>query len=98
MRMFSQDKINFMKFVEFLLPPSLDLEGCEILFPDSLFFDDSGKAAFVAKTDKEGKMLCMNQPNKMGLNDIRQKFSALVRDRKADTKDIKQWLAEKEKA
>jgi hypothetical protein len=41
--------------IEYLLPPSLDLEGCELLFPETVFFGDD-KPIFIAKTDKDGKM------------------------------------------
>ena len=40
-------------------------------------------------------MLKMDQPNKLGLSDVRQKFSALVRDRKADNKPFAQYIIEK---
>jgi hypothetical protein len=33
-----------------MLPPSVDLEGCEVLFPDSLFFGDDGAAMFIARS------------------------------------------------
>jgi len=72
MKLFVQDKINFTKLVDYLLPPALEVDGCELLFPDSLFFDESGKALFVAKTDnKDGKMMKVDQPNKLGLSDVR---------------------------
>ena len=44
-----------MEFIQYLLPPSPDLEGCEVKFPDSVFFQ-YGKPAFIAMTDKEGKL------------------------------------------
>ena len=44
-----------MKFLDFLLPQSTNLEGCEVLFPESVFFD-AGKPYFIAMTDKDGKM------------------------------------------
>ena len=98
MKLYKREAIPFIKFVEYLLPPSLDLEGCEVLFPDSVFFGDDGKPIFVAKTDKDGRMILINQPNKLGLTDIKNKFSALVREWKNDTKTILQCLAEKEKS
>jgi hypothetical protein len=38
MKLYTQDLIAFRTLVEYLLPPSIDLEGCEILFPESVFF------------------------------------------------------------
>jgi hypothetical protein len=47
-----------MKFIDFLLPPSPDLDGCEMIlkFPESVFFD-GGKPVFLALTDKNDKKL-----------------------------------------
>jgi hypothetical protein len=55
----------------------------------------NGKPIFIAKTDKDGKMISITQQSKLGLGDIRQKFSVLVRERKADTKNVYQFLMEK---
>jgi hypothetical protein len=33
-----------------MLPPNADLEGCEVLFPDSVFFGDDGYALFIARS------------------------------------------------
>ena len=110
MKLYTQDLIAFRTLVEYLLPPSIDLEGCEILFPESVFFGGdthiqekkedredpmNGKPIFIAKTDKDGKMISITQQSKLGLGDIRQKFSVLVRERKADTKNVYQFLMEK---
>jgi hypothetical protein len=56
--LFRQDEISFMKFIDFLLPPSPDLDGCEMVlkFPESVFFD-AGKPAFLAMTDKNDRKL-----------------------------------------
>jgi len=71
MKLFQSENIPFVKMIEYLLPPSLDLEGCEVLFPDSIFFGEDGKPMFLAKTDKDGKMSSINQPNKLGLSELR---------------------------
>lgn len=52
---YQEESKTFGDLVEYILPPSLDLEGCEIMFPDSVFFGTDGKPAFVAKTE-QGKM------------------------------------------
>ena len=57
--------------IEYLLPPSLDLEGCEIRFPDTVFFGDTDKPLFIAKTDKDGKMIKIEQTNKLLLTKIK---------------------------
>ena len=49
---------SFMEFIEHLLPPSSDLDGCEMIckFPESVFFE-KGKPNFISMTDKnDGKL------------------------------------------
>jgi hypothetical protein len=65
-----------------MLAPSIDLEGCECLFPDTLFFTEEGKPDFWAKTDKDGKISAIKDPKKLEkLPEIRTKFSLVSRDR-----------------
>ena len=49
---------TFMQFITKLLPPSSDLDGCEMVlkFPESVFFD-TGKPNFLAMTDKVDQKL-----------------------------------------
>ena len=78
-----------------MLAPSIDLEGCECLFPDALFFTEDGKTDFVAKTDKDGKISAIKDPKKLEkLTDLRHKFQAIAHDRvkKADTITLVQKL------
>ena len=53
--------ITFKRLIQSLLggdlATSLEIEGCEAQFPDSLFFDDNGQKQFIAKTDKDGKLV-----------------------------------------
>lgn len=91
------EAVPFVKLIEYLLPPTLDLEGCEIKFPDSVFFGEDGKPVFIAKTDKDGKMVQITQASKLGLSDIRQKFSTLVAERKADTTTVQQLYSAQDK-
>ena len=65
------EKFTFMKFMEMLLPPSPDLDGCEMIlkFPESVFFDDQGKPKFLAMTDKNDKKLkSQTHPRYLGLS------------------------------
>jgi hypothetical protein len=63
--LYQGDSITFSKFISHLLAPSLDLEGCEVLFPDALFFTEEGKPDFIAKTDKDGKISAIKDPKKL---------------------------------
>lgn len=66
------------------MSPSSEMEGCSCLFPDSVFFGEDGKPSFIAKSDKNDKLSTVT--NRLGLSDIRQKFSVIWRDRKKETK------------
>ena len=80
-----QDLSSFFKIVECMISNSPELEGCGCLFPDSVFFGDDGKPMFIAKTDsKTGNIISITNQNKLVLQDIRQKFSNVVAERKAD--------------
>ena len=80
-------RITFAKLVEFMLPPNEKIKGCQVLFPDTVFFGH-GKPQFIAKNDKEGCMMIIQQANKLALQDIRQKFSTISRERKKETQMI----------
>lgn len=75
--------IQFPQLIEWMFASSDKIKGAQILFPDTVFFED-GKPSFIAKVDKEGCMIKITQPSKLGLQDIRQKFSQLVRDRRKE--------------
>ena len=50
--LYNGEKIPFVKFIEYLLPLSnVDVDGCEMLFPDTVFFNEEGLAEFIAKSD-----------------------------------------------
>ncbi len=80
-------RINFAKLIEYMLPPNEKVKGCQILFPDTVFFGH-GKPQFIAKNDKEGCLMIIQQANKLALQDIRQKFSTISRERKKETQPI----------
>ena len=43
---------SFMWLLEHLLPPNDMIKGCELIFPDTVFFE-KGKAKVIIKMDKE---------------------------------------------
>ena len=56
--------MSFSQFMLYLLPPSNELEGCELLFADSVFFNkEDGSIEFMAKT-KQGKLVGTYQPGR----------------------------------
>ena len=62
---------SFQKIVEFMIAPTPDMDSCEVLFIDTVFFGDEGKPVNIIKTDKEGKLSSTTQANKLVPNDIR---------------------------
>ena len=61
MKLYMNEVISFSTFIEYLLPPSIDLEGCEVQFPDSLFFKEDGQPSFIAKTEPhDGKIVMIS--------------------------------------
>ena len=88
--------LPFISLVEALLPPpkTHDLDGCEMIFSDSCFFDEDGKPVFIAKTVGDnhgmgGKLTKFNQPHKLSLEKVRQEFVRIVEERKQDKDDKK---------
>ena len=51
---------TFVQLVEWLFASSDKIKGAQILFPDTVFFED-GKPYFIAKVDKEGCMIKISQ-------------------------------------
>jgi hypothetical protein len=43
---------KFVWLLEHLLPPNEKIKGCELVFPDSVFFS-KGKPKFVVKSDRD---------------------------------------------
>lgn len=48
--------IQFPQLIEWMFASSDKIKGAQILFPDTVFFED-GKPSFIAKVDKEGCMI-----------------------------------------
>lgn len=71
-----------------MIAPTPDMDSCEVLFIDTVFFGDEGKPVNIIKTDKEGKLSSTTQANKLVPNDIRQKFSSIWKERKNDSRNF----------
>ena len=64
------------------MPPHDKICGCQLLIPDTAFFE-GGRIKFLAKTDKEDGCLVYYK-NKPLLKDLRMIFSEVTRDRKKE--------------
>lgn len=70
MKLLVDSPTGFQQMVEWLFASSDKIKGAQILFPDTVFFED-GKPSFIARVDKEGCMFKITQPSKLGLQEIR---------------------------
>ena len=34
---------DFQELIDYMISPTLEMDGCECMFPDSVFFDKDGK-------------------------------------------------------
>ena len=66
-----------------LLPCNEKIRGCELIFPDTVFFR-KGKPKVIIKNDKEYCLVTVKQINKLNLQNIYKEFSNVVRERKKD--------------
>lgn len=79
------ERVEFLNFIEHLMPIDHNFEGCEVLFPDSVFFNVDGLAEFIAKS-VDGKLTKVIYPNKMkDLVHIRSKLTTAYRARQKNT-------------
>lgn len=79
------EETAFFSFIKMLMPIDNNFEGCEVLFPDSVFFNEDGTAEFIAKS-VDGKLTKVVYPNKMkDLVHIRSKLTTAYRTRQKNT-------------
>ena len=59
--------MDFTWLIEHLLPPSDLYKGCEMIFPDTVFFEkESAKARLIVKMEKKDYCLVSNKnPTKL---------------------------------
>ena len=55
---FDSDKKDFVWLMEKLLSNSDRILGCELIFPDTVFFKE-GKPSFIIKMDREFCLICI---------------------------------------
>jgi hypothetical protein len=55
MKLLNDTPVQFAQMIEWLFASNDKIKGAQILFPDTVFFED-GKPSFIAKVDKEGCM------------------------------------------
>ena len=76
-------KQSFLWLMEHLLPPSDLVKGCELIFPDTAFFDQ-GKAILMIKMDKEFCLQGTRNPKKLSFLKLVKDFQEVMKERKRE--------------
>lgn len=75
---------DFYWLMTHLLPFNDKIRGCELIFPDSVFFT-RGKPKLIIKSDhRDYCLMAIKNPSKLNLQQIYKDFSNVVRERKKD--------------
>jgi len=77
------DERDFSWLMYHLLPYSDKIKGCELIFPDTVFFED-GVPKVIIRTDKDFCLKGDKQISKLNLQNIYKDFQNLVRERRKD--------------
>ena len=74
--------------MEHLLPPNpAKFKGCELVFPDTAFFEQ-GVCKFLVKNDEDHCLVMVKNPTKLSLNAIYSTFQSVIRDRRNDQNGV----------
>jgi hypothetical protein len=75
---------DFFWFMNQLITQSDKLRGCELIFPDTVFFKN-GKPVLVVKSDpRDFCLMGIRHPKKLSLASLYKDFQNVVRKRKKD--------------
>ena len=78
---------NFKWLIDHLLPFSEKIKGCELIFPDTVFFEN-GAPSMIVKMDKDFCLTSVKSKNKLNLKNIQKEFQDVCRDRKKDAAGV----------
>jgi len=73
--------------MEHLLPYSDKIKGCELLFPDTVFYVN-GKPKILIKSDKEQCLVSTKSANKLLKESLQKELTNIFRARKKDNVGI----------
>ena len=77
------EQISFHKLMQMLCAPTEQFQGCEILFPETVFFDSKlGKASEFIKTNNEGYLISIKSEKRLNLLGIKESFKKIMRKRR----------------
>lgn len=77
------DEKSFYWLMHHLLPFSDKIKGCELIFPDTVFFKN-GKPRIIIRSDKDLCLQGIKAPSRLNLTTIFKDFQNITRERKRD--------------
>ena len=75
--------MTFRWLMERLLPPSDLIKGCELIFPDTAFFD-RGQLVLMIKMDKDFCLQGIRNPKKLTTQILVKTFQEVLKERKRE--------------
>lgn len=86
------EKQDFLWLMTHLLPSTEKLKGCELIFPDTVFFEN-GKPKIIIRTDRQSKdkdfcLQGVKSAARLQKDSILKDFPAIYRERKKDDRGI----------
>ena len=72
---FSEYKKDFYWLMENLLPPTENIKGCELIFPDTAFFNSQGNCQAIIKMDKDYCLKSIKVASKLLVTNVQKDFS-----------------------
>lgn len=79
--------MDFLWLMEHLLPYSDKIKGCELIFPDTVFYVN-GKARIFIRSDKEQFLVGTKALSKLHKDNLQKELPNIYRDRRKDTHGI----------
>ena len=77
------EKQDFLWLMEHLLPYSEKIRGCELLFPDTVFYLN-GKPKIIIKSDKEQCLVSTKSASKLSQGSLQKELTIIYRSRIKD--------------
>jgi hypothetical protein len=75
--------------MEHLISPNpAKVKGCELVFPDTVWFNLKGTPSIIVRSDKDFCLIAVKTANKLRHEVIYQEFSEIMRKRKKDQNGV----------
>jgi hypothetical protein len=81
------EKQEFLWLMEHLLPYSEKIRGCELLFPDTVFYSH-GKPKIFIKSDKDHCLVSTKSASKLAIGSLQKELTLIYRSRIKDNVNL----------